>query len=672
MSLWDKVLRAGWRTWGHAEEDYHPYTPVIHRLGTAWVGVPGASDWTSIEANLRVGNYYSYWVKGGTWKASDPVPRIKVTTTGTGNDQKVRVDLADSAGNPYSAKITFTDKFGTWDGGTDSWSDTNVSGIQGYIRVNVDKDLGWGRHLHIASQPILVSPGGEVSGTAVAQPGILGTSPELILSYLGVDERPFPPSGGYIGDAFDVTTATGELPPGATLDLSFDGEDIAAIGGTQYLAIYRYDTGSSAWVKVGGTVDYGTATITATITALGCYTISADLPSDTTPAEVLFDSPYYGSVVTADENIKATVNDDLGAYQVSFFMNDHPLATDSDALDGWGANLPIADYCTGDWTLKAVAEDLAGNSGEAEIPIFIRSDTPKPTVTISSPSNGSPLSGMVGVTGTCADDVSVAHVVLWADNTVVGEGELDGSGGWSAEIDTTYLASGSRTLTAVVEDYPGNQATASIGVTINNGTVSIGDARQGDDDQPVSLGEAIVTAGTDEIGGAFYIEADNKSAGIRVATDQTVSEGDRVGVAGLLATDNGERQIAAYDVFVSSSDNDLPHVLSMPLRNLGGLDSGIPDASGLYNVGLLIRTSGTVTQIGDGYLYIDDASGIRDGTFTYTEENIGVRVICDPTGYIAGDYLIVTGISSCFETPSAQIARRILVRKPEDVQKVAL
>ncbi len=96
---------------------------------------------------------------------------------------------------------------------------------------------------------------------------------------------------------------------------------------------------------------------------------------------------------------------------------------------------------------------------------------------------------------------------------------------------------------------------------------------------------------------------------------------------------------------------------------------GVIGGSGLNNVGLLIRTSGRVTQIGTDYLYIDDGSNLRDGTLTGAEENIGVRVICDPTGYNAGDYLIVTGISSCFETPSG-IVRRILTRKPEDILRI--
>ena len=100
-----------------------------------------------------------------------------------------------------------------------------------------------------------------------------------------------------------------------------------------------------------------------------------------------------------------------------------------------------------------------------------------------------------------------------------------------------------------------------------------------------------------------------------------------------------------------------------------GLQEGVSGGFGLNNMGLLITAWGKVTQIGADHLYIDDGSYLRDGTYTGEEENIGVQVICDPTDYETGDYIVVTGISSCFETPSG-LARRILTRRPEDVQKI--
>ena len=44
---------------------------------------------------------------------------------------------------------------------------------------------------------------------------------------------------------------------------------------------------------------------------------------------------------------------------------------------------------------------------------------------------------------------------------------------------------------------------------------------------------------------------------------------------------------------------------------------------------------------------------------------MGIRVLADPTGYLPGDYLIVTGISSCFKDGSGNPRRRLLPRAGE-------
>jgi len=207
---------------------------------------------------------------------------------------------------------------------------------------------------------------------------------------------------------------------------------------------------------------------------------------------------------------------------------------------------------------------------------------------------------------------------------------------------------------------------------------SVGDTKLLQDGaDAVASGNAV----TAYLSGCFYVEEADRSSGVKVSWAGAVVEGDRYRVDGVLDTDaNGERYIDAWNVRAI----DTSPVSPLGLRNeyIGGHEKdynpqtgagqkGIQGASGLSNIGLLITTWGRVTQIGAEYLYIDDGSALEDGTYTGMERNIGVRVICDPADYDVGDYLIVTGISSCFETPSGDIARRILTRRPEDVRKVA-
>jgi len=174
--------------------------------------------------------------------------------------------------------------------------------------------------------------------------------------------------------------------------------------------------------------------------------------------------------------------------------------------------------------------------------------------------------------------------------------------------------------------------------------------------------------------GSFYIQSPARYSGLRVVSGAVVAEGDVVTVRGEMSSLEGERRLLASSVMLERS-GEIARPLAMANRCLGGgpvgpYTSGVKGSEGLNNIGLLIRTWGKVTQIGSDYLYIDDGSYLRDGTLTEVEENIGVRVICDPAGYAVGDKLIVTGISSCFRTPSGGNARRVLTRGAGDVRKV--
>lgn len=189
--------------------------------------------------------------------------------------------------------------------------------------------------------------------------------------------------------------------------------------------------------------------------------------------------------------------------------------------------------------------------------------------------------------------------------------------------------------------------------------LSIGAARALSNGQFVQLVTNVVTGGTAEIGGAFYIEAADRSAGIRVATSQTVCEGDKAIVSGNLAAINGERQINATDVAVVSSGNTLPDPLGMVQASF---------KAGLDRTGLLVKLWGCVTAapFGGGYFYLDDGSVLEDGS-TYT----GIRILGAPPADAAKKYLAVTGILGA-EMPGSSPIRAIRTRRAADIAVVGI
>jgi hypothetical protein len=184
----------------------------------------------------------------------------------------------------------------------------------------------------------------------------------------------------------------------------------------------------------------------------------------------------------------------------------------------------------------------------------------------------------------------------------------------------------------------------------------------------------------------FYVENDDRSTGICVQkAAHNLTTGMRVHVTGQMATNqNSERYIEASEVIQIGVGSVSPLGMSNMLIGGGDLsydaENGTGQAgvygwrhikqtdgsykiewlksTGLNNIGLLVMTWGKVTAVGVDYLYIDDGSALNDKT----ENGTGVRVVCDPTGHSIGDFMLVTGISSCLKTASGDIVPQILMR----------
>src|SRR3989454_860388 len=95
------------------------------------------------------------------------------------------------------------------------------------------------------------------------------------------------------------------------------------------------------------------------------------------------------------------------------------------------------------------------------------SDTTPPTVSISSPANGSTVSGTITATSTASDNVGVVGVQYKLDGANLGA--EDTASPYSTNWNTTTASNGSHTLTAVARDAAGNRTTsAPVPVTGSN------------------------------------------------------------------------------------------------------------------------------------------------------------------------------------------------------------
>lgn len=195
----------------------------------------------------------------------------------------------------------------------------------------------------------------------------------------------------------------------------------------------------------------------------------------------------------------------------------------------------------------------------------------------------------------------------------------------------------------------------------NAGTpVSINDAKSAQNGTAVVLSNAIVTAAFNDTNGrvGFAVEESDRYSGIRIVSSKSVSAGDKVTIHGTIATISGERVIDATSgsVDIISSGNTAPKPLGTSNKGTGGgtycaqeavVDTAPSQMScGINNVGLLLKIWGTVKTVNDthdynGYFYIDDGTGLQDGS-----GNIGIK--CRPAPGVSmpgsGSFVSVTGV----------------------------
>lgn len=94
-------------------------------------------------------------------------------------------------------------------------------------------------------------------------------------------------------------------------------------------------------------------------------------------------------------------------------------------------------------------------------------DTTAPTVSVSAPASGATVSGQVTLSATASDNIGVAGVQFKVDGANVGA--EDTSSPYSVAWNSTSVANGSHTVTAVARDAAGNtKASTAVSITSNN------------------------------------------------------------------------------------------------------------------------------------------------------------------------------------------------------------
>lgn len=206
-------------------------------------------------------------------------------------------------------------------------------------------------------------------------------------------------------------------------------------------------------------------------------------------------------------------------------------------------------------------------------------------------------------------------------------------------------------------------------------SISISQARLLPDGKWVSLKNKLASG---DLGDFFYIQEPDRFAGIKVVGNNHPNAGVQTTVHGQISTNGNEKQIDATSI--ESGQQSVISPVFMINRSIGGHISipslfGFDDIAGigsLYNIGLLIKTTGKVTYIDPlgCFAYVNDGSALSDGNNVGENGKSvkGVRVIL-PNGVQmppVGSNVILTGVSST-QNVDGNVIRTIRLRSQADV-----
>jgi chitodextrinase len=199
-----------------------------------------------------------------------------------------------------------------------------------------------------------------------------------------------------------------------------------------------------------------------------------NVPPDTTAPAVNITAPANGATVSGTTAVSASASDNVGVAGVQFRLDGANLGAE-DTSSPYSVSWNTASASEGSHSLTAVARDAAGNTTtSAAVNVTVDnvppSDTTPPAVSMTAPANNATVSGSsVTVSANASDNVAVAHVQFRLDGSSLGP--QDANSPYSYNWNTTTLANGPHTLTAIATDSSGNTATASsITVNVNNQT----------------------------------------------------------------------------------------------------------------------------------------------------------------------------------------------------------
>ncbi|HEY6324561.1 MAG TPA: CARDB domain-containing protein, partial [Thermoanaerobaculia bacterium] len=309
-------------------------------------------------------------------------------------------------------------------------------------------------------------------------------------------------------DQQSITVTLDRTPPTVTITRPLPGGYVAPIGGVTgtitdaHLASWSVSLTSTpqapVWTQIASGTSNVTAATLASLTGLaeGTYALKVDAADagqiqveqiipftvDATPPKVTLTSPAAGAILGSVGGLVtvagSVVEDHLQDWRVELGSGPAPASWTALAT---GTSLPVPSpalawnvggVADGDYTLRLIADELTGQTGEARVAVTI--DNTAPVVAILSPADGGTVTGPVDIVGTATDAHLVEYRLAVAPGPKATAAQFSNLGAGSSSVQSGRLLSwtalppdGVVTLRLTAVDRAGNQSAAYAQLTVH-------------------------------------------------------------------------------------------------------------------------------------------------------------------------------------------------------------
>ena len=278
------------------------------------------------------------------------------------------------------------------------------------------------------------------------------------------------------------------------------------------------DTADDVW-DPGFDVYTGHGRVNFYQAVLAAQTWNCSSTADVTPPTAAVVSPTSGQVLSGTVSILAGATDDVRVTRVDLFVDGSFVSSDTVAPHEWFFD--TTTLAGGGHTVSAAAFDAAGNSATST-GVVVTVDNTSPTVSLTAPSNGTTVTGMITISASATDNLALDRVEFYRDgNVLLG---ADSSAPYGMAWDSASASDGSHTLYAKACDRAGNETasaprTVTVAGTVDNTPPAVAISSPFDGSAVFAKSKVTITAAASDAAGVgkveFYVD------GVLKGTDAT-------------------------------------------------------------------------------------------------------------------------------------------------------